>query len=123
MQGDLDTAKDRNNQLEMRKPLLTTGRFILTKAILSRYGSKTIALRPRAQGARKSMSPSPRIPSSTAIFTCTARICTDYFLVRDTPKGEFRVFWKIIKHNPPIRQFNGYITVEVEGQFPGYGYG
>jgi len=32
MQGDLNTAQDRNNQLEMRKPLLAVGRFVVNDA-------------------------------------------------------------------------------------------
>ncbi len=40
-----------------------------------------------------------------------------YFMVRDAPTGEYRVFAKIIKHpssNQPIR---GFVTVEVQGGF------
>jgi hypothetical protein len=119
LQGDLKTAQERNDQLEMRKPLLVVGRFTVADADFvqiyvedDRVGTK----------GTKSAKIDPAKPQD-ANFNGDLQVYGEgaglsYFMVRDTPPGcEFRVFLKIIKHkssDPPIR---GYVAIHVQGQF------
>jgi Skp family chaperone for outer membrane proteins len=117
LQSDLKTAQDRNDQLEMRKPLLTVGRF---NASDGDYVQLYVEDDRKTDKGAKSERVDPT-KSQSSIFGGDFGVSGEgaglaYVLVRDTPQGEYRVFLKIIKHktsDPPIR---GYVTVEVEGQ-------
>jgi hypothetical protein len=118
LQGDLTTAQERDNQLEMRKPLLATGRFVVSEGdFVQVYIEDDRVTTKGAKGEKIDVT-----KAQDSIFNGDFHVNgqgsgLSYFMIRDTPKGEFRVFWKIIKHKPSDPPIHGYITVEVEGQF------
>jgi hypothetical protein len=118
LQQDLKTAQDRNDQLEMRNPLLAVGRFVASDSdFVQMYVEDT---RVGGKGSKNEKT-DPSKPQES-IFNGDFNVYGEgagmsYFLVRDTPQGEYRVFLKIIKHkasDPPIR---GYVTIQVLGKF------
>jgi hypothetical protein len=118
MQGDLNTAQDRNNQLEMRKPLLAVGRFVVNDADFVQVYVEDDRVTTKGEKGLKIDVTKPQ----DSIFNGDFHIYGEgsglsYFLVRDAPKGEFRVFWKIIKHKSSDPPIHGWVTVQVEGHF------
>jgi hypothetical protein len=118
IQGDLNTAQDRNNQLEMRKPLLAVGRFVVNDADYVQVYVEDDRVTTKGEKGLKIDVTKPQ----DSIFNGDFHIYGEgsglsYFLVRDTPKGEFRVVWKIIKHKSSDPPIHGWMTVQVEGHF------
>ncbi len=117
LQQDLKNAQDRNDQLEMRKPLLAVGRFTVADSdFVQVYVEDDRTTTKGAKGAK--VDPSKMQES---IFNGDFNVNAEgaglaYFMVRDTPTGEYRVFLKIIKHKASDQPIRGYVAVEVEGQ-------
>jgi len=118
LQADLKKAQDRNEQLEMRKPMLAVGRFALNDGDFVQIYVEDE--RVGASGRKNDKVDPTKNQDSNFNGDFATRgegVGLSYFLVRDAPTGEYRVFVKIIKHpssNAPIR---GFVTVEVEGKF------
>jgi hypothetical protein len=118
LQGDLTTAQDRDNQLEMRKPLLAVGRFIVNTAdFVQVYVEDDRVTTKGAKGEKTDVTKPQGSIFGGDFHAYGENAGLSYFMVRDAPKGEFRVFLKIIKHKSSDPPINGYVTVEVEGQF------
>ncbi len=119
LQQDLQTAQQRVDQLEMRKPILSIGRFIVNDGDhIQVYVEDT-----RTGQNGKKNDPVDATKTQESRFSGDMVVQGEgaglsYFMVRDAPTGQYKVFFKVIKHpsaNQPIR---GYVTVEVaDGQF------
>jgi Skp family chaperone for outer membrane proteins len=116
LQQDLKTAQDRNDQLEMRKPLLAVGRFAVADADFVQVYVEDDRQTVKGTRNEKVDPAKQQISAFNGDFNVNGEGAgLTYFLVRDTPTGEYRVFLKIIKHktsDPPIK---GYVTVETDG--------
>jgi len=119
MQGDLKKAEDRNDQLEMRKPLLAVGRFAVSDGDFVQVyveDNRETTNGTKAPKADPTKGQDRTFNGDFSVFGEGAGL--SYFMVRDTPEStEYHVVLKIIKHkdsDPPIR---GYVAMEVQGQF------
>jgi hypothetical protein len=118
LQGDLKTAQERDNQLEMRKPLLATGRFVVSEGDFVQVYVEDDRTTTKGGKGEKIDVTKPQDSIFNGDFHVYGQGAgLSYFMVRDTPKGEFRVFLKIIKHKPSDPPIKGYVLVQVEGQF------
>jgi hypothetical protein len=119
LQNDMNDAKEKIGQLEMRKPILSVGRFALSAGD---YVQVFIEDDRTGQSGKKAARVDPTKPQDinfTGDFATQGEgVGLSYFLVRDAPAGEYRVFAKIIKHPSSNQQpIRGFVTVEVEGGF------
>ncbi len=118
LQGDLNTAQDRNNQLEMRKPLLAVGRFVVSDGDFVQVWVEDDRVTTKGAKGEKVDVTKPQDSIFNGDFhVYGAGSGLSYFMVRDAPKGEFRVFLKIIKHKSSDPPIHGFVTVQVEGHF------
>src|SRR5258708_4188952 len=118
LQNDLKAAQDRNDQLEMRNPLLTMGRFTLGDSDFVQVYVEDD--RTTVKGGKSEKVDPTKIQDSrfNGDFVAYAEGAgMSYFLVRDSPIGEYRVFLKIIKHKPSDPAIRGFVVVQVTGQF------
>jgi hypothetical protein len=118
LQNDMKDAKEKIGQLEMREPILCIGRFTLSD---TDYVQVYVEDDRTGEGGKKGDRVDPTKPQDSHFngdfATQGEGAGLSYFMVRDAPSGEYRVFAKIIKHassSPPIR---GFVTVEVQGGF------
>jgi hypothetical protein len=124
LQGDLNTAQNRNTQLEMRKPLLAVGRFDLSD---TDFVQVYVEDDREAEGGKKGEKVDPTKDQATRFtgdFDARGEGANlTYYMVRDAPQGEYRVFAKIIKHPPSNHPITGYVAIQVEGKLevtPGF---
>jgi hypothetical protein len=118
LQNDMKDAKEKIGQLEMRKPILSVGRFSLADTDHVQVYIEDERVGDTGKKAQRVDPTKPQDASFNGDFATQGEGAgLSYFMVRDAPTGEYRVFAKIIKHPPSNQPIRGFVTVEVQGGF------
>jgi hypothetical protein len=116
-QGDMQQMQDRAERAEMRNPILAIGTFgVQADEYVQVYidSDRVYAEKKHAEKLDPTKMQPPQFKGDIAASGAGSSL--GYFMVRDTPAGDYRIYAKFLKHNEG-HTLSGTIIVSANGVF------